>query len=163
MSRISRAMSWPLTNSAEPTTRTSTPKRAGGFGGLAVDPAVDVDLAAVGLVAEDVARRQELGRGHVLHVLLATEPGFDGHDQDDVEELGVGLQRGQRRRGSDGQSGRPTGGPDAREDRRDVLLDLDVEGDRVAAGVQVLVEEATRLADHQVRIEGQLGPTPEVP
>ena len=88
------------------------PEDARELGGLAVDPAIDVDLAAVRLVAEHVARRQELGRGDVLHELLAAEARFDGHDQDDVEELGVGLQRGQRRRRPDRQTGRATGGPD---------------------------------------------------
>ena len=43
------------------------------------------------------------------------------------------------------------------------LLDLDVERDRVAAGVEELVEVAARLVDHQVGIERQLGPLPEAP
>ncbi len=90
-------MSRPLTNSAEPTTRMSTPEPAGELGGLAVDPAVDVDLGPERLVAQQVARRQELRRGDVLHERLATEPGLDGHDQHDVEQLAIRLQRGQRR------------------------------------------------------------------
>ena len=64
--------------------------------------------------------------------------------------------------GLDREPGRPPGRPDALQGRLDRLLDLDVEGDRVAAGLQVLVEEATRLVDHQMGIERQLGPLAQV-
>ena len=63
MSRISRPMSWPLRNSAEPTTRMSTPSAPDELGGLAVDPAVDVDLAAERLVAQQVRAPRGACRG----------------------------------------------------------------------------------------------------
>jgi len=44
----------------------------------------------------------------------------------------------------------------------DLLLDLDVEGDRIAAGFEVVVEEAAGLVDHQVGIERQLRPLAQV-
>ena len=132
------------------------------LGGLAVDAAVDVDLATERLVAQQLARGEQLVAGDVLHERLATEARLDGHHQDDVEELRVRLERRQRRRRLDREPGRPPGCPDPAQGRRDLLLDLDVEGDRVAAGLEVLVEEAAGLVDHQVRVERQLGPRSEV-
>ena len=98
MSRISRAMSRPLSQSAEPTTRMSTPSAADQLGGLAVDPAVDVDLAAVELVRQ-VARApaRSFALRDVGHERLAAEARLDGHDHHDVEELPVRLERGERR------------------------------------------------------------------
>ena len=64
-----------------------------------------------------------------------------------------------------GLTASPAARPAARiapQGRRDLLLDLDVERDRIAAGVEVLVEEAARLVDHQVRIERQLRPPAQV-
>ena len=43
----------------------STPSAADELGRLAVDPAVDVDLAAERLVAEELARREQLLPGDV--------------------------------------------------------------------------------------------------
>ena len=135
---------------------------AGELGGLAVDPAVDVDLAAMRLVAQDLARGQQLVPGDVLHERLPAEPGLDGHDQHDVEQLRVGLQGRQRRPGLDGQPGGAARLADRPQGRGDRLVDLDVERDRVAAGIEVLLDEAARLADHQVRVERQLGPRAKV-
>ena len=67
--------------------------------------------------------------------------------------------------GVPGLTASPAARPAARiraQRRRDLLLDLDVERDRVAAGVEVLVEEAARLVDHQVRVERQLRPPAQV-
>ena len=64
--------------------------------------------------------------------------------------------------GLDRQPGGPTGRPDRAQGRLDLLLDLDVERDRVAAGLEVFVEEAARLVDHQVGVERQLGPPAQV-
>ena len=135
---------------------------AGVFGGLAVDPAIDVDLGPERLAAEQVPRRQQLLRGDVLHERLPTEPWLDGHHEDDVEQVAVRLEGRQRRPRLDRQPGGPAGCPDPPEGRRDLLLDLDMERDRIAARVQVLVEEAARLVDHQVRIERQLRPPAQV-
>ena len=164
MSRISRPMSWPLIHSAEPTTRMSTPSPPDELGGLAVDPAVDVDLAAERLVAQQVARRAAASSCATSFMNdWPPKPGFDGHDHDDVEQLAYGSRRRQRRPRLDRQPGRPAGRPDRAQRRLDRLLDLDVERDRVAAGVEVLVEEAARLVDHQVGVERQLGPPAQVP
>ena len=63
-----------------------------------------------------------------------------------------------------GLTARPAARPAARialQGRRDRLVDLDVERDRVAAGVEVLVDVAAGLADHQVGVERDLGPRPQ--
>ena len=130
--------------------------------GLAVDPAVDVDLGTERLVAEQITRGKQLLARDVLHERLAAEPGLDGHDQHDIEQLAIRLEGGQRRRRLDRQPCRSACRPDPAQGRRDLLVDLDVEGDRIAAGVQVLIEEPTRLVDHQVGVERQLRPRPQV-
>ncbi len=135
---------------------------AGEFGGLAVDPAVDVDLATERLVAEQAARGEQLVAGDVLHELLAAETGLDGHHHHDVEQLPVGLEGAQRRGRFHGQARRATGRADPSQGRGDLLLDLDVDRDRVAAGVEELLDVAARLADHQVRVERELRPRSEV-
>ena len=64
--------------------------------------------------------------------------------------------------GRTARPGGPAGVADRAERRLDRLLDLDVERDRVAAGVEVLLDVAAGLADHQVRVERQLRPAAEV-
>ena len=64
--------------------------------------------------------------------------------------------------GLDRETGGPAGRPDRLEGRRDLLrVDLDVERDRVAARLEELVDVRGRVADHQVRVERQLGPRPD--
>ena len=77
-------------------------------------------------------------------------------------QLAVRLQGGQRGRRPDRQTGCAPGRADPLEGRRDLLLDLDVEGDRVATRLEILIEVAARLIDHQVRIKRQLGTPAEV-
>ena len=72
-----------------------------------------------------------------------------------------GSRRRQRRLRLDREPGGPAGRPDPPQRRLDRLVDLDVERDRVAAGVEVLVEEPARLVDHQVGVERQPRPAPE--
>ena len=65
---------------------------------------------------------------------------------------------------SPGLIARPAARPASRiraQGRLDRLVDLDVERDRVAAGVDELVDVAAGLADHQVGVERELGPRPE--
>ena len=90
------------------------------LGRLAVDAAVDVDLGAVRLVRQVLARGEQLLLGDVLHERLATEAGLDGHHEDDVEELPVRLERGQRRLWLDREARRAAG----RMDLLDRRLDL---------------------------------------
>jgi hypothetical protein len=47
---------------------------------------------------------------------------------------------------------------DLLDGRRNLLLDLDMEGDRVATRLDELVDEPAGLADHQVCVERQLRP-----
>ncbi len=111
------------------------------LGRLAVDPAVDVDLATDCPVTEQLASRETLLGHDVLHERLAAEARFDGHDQDDVDQLAVRLERRDGRSRLDGQSGRSVGLTDAHERRLDLVgRDLDVERDRVAARVDELVD-----------------------
>ena len=63
MSRISRPMSWPLVHSDRADDEDVDAEPAGELGGLAVDPAIDVDLATERLVAQQLARRQQLVAG----------------------------------------------------------------------------------------------------
>ena len=155
-------MSWPLMNSAEPTTRMSTPRPPTNSAVSRLTPPSTWTSPPNDLWLSRSRAASSFSRGDVLHELLATEAGLDGHDHHDVEQLAVGLERRQRRRRLERQPGGPTGGPDLSQGRRDLLLDLDVEGDRVAAGVEVLVDVAARLADHQVGVERQLRPRPQM-
>ena len=77
-------------------------------------------------------------------------------------QLAVRLERRQRRPRLDRKTGRPPGRPDPAQRRGDLLVDLDVECDRVAAGLEVFVEESARLVDHQVSVERELGPWAQV-
>ena len=132
-------------NSAEPTTRMSTPEASGELGRLAVDAAVDVDLAAVGLVAKDVRARPAASRcatsfmndwppnpGSTVMTMTMSMSSLYGSSADS------GVP------GLSGQPGGATGGPDRPQRRLDGLLDLDVDRDRVAAGVEVLLDVADR-------------------
>ena len=137
------------------------PLRAGDLGGLAVDPAVDVDLAAVGLVAQDLARGAAASRPTSVMNVWPPNPGSTVMTRTMSSSSAYGSSAAS---GVPGLTARPAARPAARialERRRDRLLDLDVERDRVAAGVDVLVQVAARLADHQVGVERQLGPRPE--
>src|SRR6185295_11970828 len=131
------------------------------LGGLAVDAAVDVDLAAVQLVRQVLARFEELRPRDVGHERLPAEARLDGHDHHDVQQPLVRREGGQVRLRLDAQAGGASSGPDRAERGLDVLLDLDVDRDRVAAGVEVLLDVAGRVGDHQVRVERQSGPAPE--
>ena len=114
-----------------------------------------MNLATDRLVLEQVACRQELLAGHVLHEFLAAEARLHGHDHHDVEEGRVrleGRQRGRRPQRKASGPARLADGPQRWHDR---LLDLNVEGDRVAARIDEFVDVAARLRDHQVRVEGQ--------
>ena len=135
---------------------------AGEFGRLTVDPAVDVHLTPECLVAEQAARGEQLVAGDVFHELLPAEPGLDRHHHHDVEQLPVRLEGAQGRGRFHGQARRATGRADPPQGRGDLLLDLDVDRDRVAAGVEELLDVAARLADHQVRVERELRPRSKV-
>ena len=63
------------------------------LGCLAVHPTVDVDLAAVELVRQELARGEQLRLRDVGHERLAAEPRLDGHDHHDVEQA-RGTARG---------------------------------------------------------------------
>ena len=63
---------------------------------------------------------EELRLRDVGHERLAAEPGLDRHDHDDVEELAVRLERGQRRLRLDAQPGGAARGADLRERRLDL-------------------------------------------
>ena len=152
-------MSWPLLPQRRADDEDVDAEPADELRGLAVDPAIDVDLAAERLVAEQVAGRQQLRLGDVLH----ERPGR----RSPGSTVMTSTMSSSSRYGSSADSGVPglTASPAARpaariraQRRRDLLLDLDVEGDRVAAGVEVLVEEPAGLVDHQVGVERQLRP-----
>ena len=130
------------------------PTMPDGLCGLGTAAAVDLDLEGPVRV-QPGARGRQLGCGDVGHERLAAEPGLDGHDHDDVEQVAVRLEAPS---GVPGLSDRPAERPACRMRSSVGLvwpLDLDVERDRVAAGVEVLVDVAARLADHQVGIERQ--------
>jgi len=95
-------------------------------------------------VGEVLTSRQDLLGGDVLHERLAAEPRLDGHDEDDVEQAAVRLEASAGLR-LDREPGRPAGGPDPAQRRLDLgRLDLDVEGDRIAACVEELVDVPER-------------------
>ncbi len=148
-------MSWPLIEQRRPDDEDVDPEPADELGRLAVDPAVDVDLAAERPCGEQVSRAARSFPGATsLHERLAAEAGLDGHDQDDVEELAVRLAAPRSGvAGLTARPGRPSRRPDPAQGRLDRLVDLDVERDRVAAGVEELVDVAAGLADHQVGVE----------
>ena len=149
-------------NSAEPTTRMSTPRPPANSAVSRFIPPSTWTSPPNDLWLQQIACREQLLARDVLHELLATEAGLDGHDHHDVEQLPVGLQGAERRGRLQRQPRGPTGGPDLSQGRRDLLLDLDVDRDRVASGVEVLIDVASRLADHQVSIERQLRPRTQV-
>ena len=122
-----------------------------------------MDLAAPRLVGEQVARWQDLCLGDVAHERLPAEAGLDGHHRHDVQQLAIRLERGERRRGAERQPRCPAGRPDPAQHGLDRLADLDMDGDRVAAGLEELIQPAARLVDHQVRVERDLGHRAERP
>ena len=153
-------MSRPLTNRAEPTTSTSTPCEPANSAVSRLIPPSTWSSPPYSLCLR-ISRTDGLRREDVGHERLPAGAGFDGHSQDDVEELCIGLERAQRGPGLDGQA-RGTSGATGRLERRcDRLLDLDMERDRVAAGVEVFVDEPARLVNHQVGIERERGPRSE--
>ena len=87
-------------------------ERADELGRLAVDAAVDVDLAAEDLVGEQLAGGKQLRRRDVPHERLAAEARLDGHDHHDVEELLVRPQALERRGRAERQAGRTAGRAD---------------------------------------------------
>ena len=138
--------------SAEPTTRTSTPRPAAI---AAVSAFTPPSTWTRPFGARYRGRRRDLARG-LGHERLAAEPGFHGHDHHDVEE------RRDRARGP--TAAWPASAPARRAGRRSriapasaaiSLLDLDVERHRVAARVEVVVEKPAWFGRHQVRVERQ--------
>src|SRR6185369_9522654 len=61
----------------------------------------------------------------------------------------------------DAQPRRATSGVDRAQRWLDVLLDLDMDGHRVAAGLEELVDELPGVRDHEMRVEGQAGAAPK--
>ena len=60
-----------------------------------------------------------------------------------------------------GRAARPGSAPASARLTSSLVVDLDVEGDRVRAGGDEALDVARRLGDHQVRIDRQLGQAPD--
>ena len=100
--------------------------------------------------------------GHVPHERLAAEPRLDGHDEDDVEQAAIRIERTEWCLRLDREPRRPAGGPDPAQGGFDLgRLHFDVERHRIAARIEELVDVLQRVADHQVRVERQLRPGPD--
>src|ERR1035437_9127874 len=121
-------------------------------GRVAIHSPVHVDLTRDRAAAEEIMCRQDLGSGF-LDERLAAQTRLHGHHHHDVDEVAVRLEGRKRRVWPDRQTGGAAGAMDRPECRFDRLVDFDVKGDRVAAGVDEIVDVAAGLRDHQVRVE----------
>jgi len=129
-----------------------------------LDPTIDFDVDIQISVDDPLPDLANLA-GHGGDVLLATESRVDGHDQDVIDQIqdvldhlrgGVRVQRD--RRGS-------AGGPDAGKGPVQVGAGFDVDDDdsRFPVGALGNLRESVQhevgalLADHELRLERQLG------
>ena len=163
MSRISRPMSWPLMNSAEPTTRMSTPSPPTNSAVSRLIPPSTWTSPPWALWRRSSRAASSLSRATSFMNDWPPNPGSTVMTSTMSSSSAYGSSADS---GVAGLTASPAARPASRmraQRRLDRLLDLDVERDRVAAGVEVLVDVAARLADHQVGVERQLGPRPEVP
>ena len=96
----------------------------------------------------------------VGHEFLAAEPGFDAHDEHQIEfvERGkVGFDGGA---GAEGEAGLNAGGPNVAGEGNRIVGGLHVEDDVVRAGLDVVVHPAFGVVDHEVHVEGLGGGAP---
>ena len=157
-------MSRPLIQSTEPTTRMSTPSPPTNSAVSRLTPPSTWTSPPTGLWAQVLAGREQLLRRDVRMNDWPPNPGSTVITRTMSSSSRYGSRADS---GVPGLTARPAARPAARiaaQRRLDLLrIDLDVERDRVAAGVEELVEYAAGLADHQVGVERQLGPRPEAP
>ena len=150
-------MSRPLVNSADPTTRTSTPSAPTTSAVSRLTPPSTWTSPPYGLVVEQVAGRAGASRWRTSCMnAWPPNPGSTVMTITMSSSSRYGSSATSGVAGLDRQPGRPPGGADRSSVGAMRLVDLDVERDRVAAGVEELVDVAARLADHQVGVERQL-------
>ena len=88
------------------------------------------------------------------------KPGVHAHEEEDVDLLEVRQHRVERRLGVVHE-------PDPHAvrahpvEQRPRVAELDVHGARVGAGLGEVVEQVTRVVDHQVAVEVQVGARPQ--
>jgi hypothetical protein len=102
-------------------------------GGFKVDAAVDFDLELHPARGTQSRAETDLLE-HVRQKWLTAESGIDGHDQQNVEEADEGFDETHVRGRAHRETGPASGGANGAEGRGDIVIRLDVGGDRSGDG-----------------------------